>query len=545
MSLLYSSVTRAIGFTAICAGVAGAQGGAQKACEVNEGRPTQVGRALLAVQVASGSQDPNAAGRQLTNAVKGLTENAEKMDNQVGRNFVLGKALVLWTMQPNVELQAKRGALGYTTNPEGTIDLAAAIDSAFKVVETAHPECIVETARWRGQKGWVNLVNGAIEKLNSEDLDAAERLATQAITLNPYGPYGYVVLGNVSQKRGKGTDAMNFYKKSIEVAARDTAYDDIRRQSLAYLGNLAADSAEAITDPAGRKVYLDAARGAFEQIIADRDAADIRESARSGLCRVAIASGDTASLRTAYKDQLASPAGFQYGELMNAGVCMARAEMIPEATVLFRSAYEKNPYHRDALSNLSIMLLRQDKHLEALPLTERLVEVEPNNPENIQLLVLANAGLAKGVREARMAGSKTAAATKTKTATKTAPTTTKTASAGPRLTAAQQDSLFKVEQKYTEAAVSMNERREKLPLKVALSDFSVAPAKATVAGSVTNQGTEAKTVTIKVDFLDRTGKVVASKEQALGEIAAGRSARFSLTHQPGNEVAAFRYTRLQ
>lgn len=545
MLLLHSSVARAIGFTAICAGVAGAQA-AQKACEVNEGRPTQVGRALLAVQVASSSQDPKAAARQLTSAVKGLTENAEKMDNQVGRNFVLGKALVLWTMQPDMALTATRGALGYTTNPEGTIDLTAAIDSAFKVVEAAHPECIAETSRWRGQKAWVNLVNSAIEKLNSEELDAAEQLATQAVTLNPYGPYGYVVLGNVSQKRAKGTDAMNFYRKGIEVAARDTAYDDIRRQSLVYLGNLAADSAEAATDAAAKKPYLDVARGAFEQILADKDATDIRESARSGACRVAIASGDTASLRTTYKDQLSAPAGFQYAELMNAGVCMARAEMIPEATTLFRAAYEKNPYHRDALSNLSIMLLRQDKHLEALPLTERLIDVEPNNPESIQLNVMANAGLARGAREVRMSGAKAAApATKTKTGTKTPATATKTTPAGPRLTAAQQDSLFKVEQKYTEAAVAMNERREKLPIKVALTDFSVSPAKATVAGSVTNQGTEAKSVTIKVDFLDRTGQVVASKEQALGEIAPGRSSRFSVTHQPGNEVAAFRYTRLQ
>ena len=545
MSRLLSPTLRALGLTMVAVSLAGAQ--AQKACEVNEGRPTAVGRALLAVQVASGAQDPNAASRQLTSAVRGLTDNAEKMENQVGRNFVLGKALVLWTMQPNVELVTKRGPLGYTANPEATIDLAAAIDTAFKVVEAAMPECITETTRWRGQKAWVTLVNTAIERLNADDADGAEANASKAIMINPYGPYGYVVLANVMQKRGKGTEAMKLYSKSVEMASKDTTYDDIRRQSLVYLGNLAADSAE-MADGAAKKPYIDAARSAFEQIIADKEATDIKESARSGLCRISIASGDTASLRTNYKEQLASPTAYQYGELMNAGVCMARAEMVPEATTLFKAAYEKNPYHRDALSNLAIMLLRIDNHAEALPLADRLVEVEPNNPENLQLLVLANAGLAKGVRDVRMAGSKTAPATKaapTKTGAKTATKTTPATPAAPKLSAAVQDSLFKVEQKYTEAAVSMNERREKLAYKVTLSDFSISEAKATVAGSVINQGTAVKPITIKVDFLDRTGKVIATKEQVLGEIAAGKTARFSLVQQPGKEVAAFKYTRIE
>jgi tetratricopeptide (TPR) repeat protein len=543
MSLLLSPAIRALGLTIAAAAVVGAQA-APKACEVNEGRPTAVGRALLAVQVASGTQDPNAATKQLTSAVKALTENGERMENQVGRNFVLGKALVLWTMQPNVELVAKRGPLGYTVNPEATIDLAAAIDTAFKVVEAAHPECITETTRWRGQKAWVTLVNTAIERLNADDAAGAESLANRAILINPYGPYGYVVLANVQQKRGKGSEAIALYRKSIEHAKRDTAYEDIRRQSLVYLGNLAADSAELATDANARKPYIEAAREAFTEIVNDKNASDIKESARNGLCRVAIASGDTASIRVNYKPQLDAPAGFQYGELMNAGVCMARAEMVPEATVLFRAAYEKNPYHRDALSNLAIMLLRVDNHTAALPLAERLVEVEPNNPENLQLFVLANAGIAKTARDTRMAGSKAAPATKTATKTKGAAPTKTAAPAGPRLSAATQDSLFKIEQQYTDAAVSSNEKREKLTYKVALSDFSTSEAKATVAGSVTNQGTTAKAITVSVDFLDRTGKVVATKEQVLGEIAAGRSARFSITQTPGKEVAAFKYKRI-
>src|SRR5687768_17608686 len=111
MSVFHRPALRAIGLSLVAASVAGAQ--APKACEVNEGRPTAVGRATLAVQVASSTQDPTAAARQLTSAVKLLTDNGERMDNQVGRNMVLGKTLVLWSTQPNVELLARRGSLGY------------------------------------------------------------------------------------------------------------------------------------------------------------------------------------------------------------------------------------------------------------------------------------------------------------------------------------------------------------------------------------------------------------------------------------------------
>lgn len=533
MSAFLRPMIRAAGLATVVASGLGAQ--AQKACEVNEGRPSQVGRATLAVQVAQSQQDPNAVARQLTSAVKALTDNGEKMDNQVGRNLVLGKALVLWSMQPNVELVTRRGSLGYTQNPDGMVDLAAAIDTAFKIVETANPECISETARWRGQRAWINLVNKSIERMNADDIDAAELAAKNAIVLNPYGPYGYVVLASVKQKRNQSSEAFGLYQRAIDAASRDTTYDEIRRQSLIYLGNLAADSAEAVTDTAARKPYVQTAKSAFEKVLADKGADELRENARSGMCRVAIASGDTAVLRTMYKDPLTSPGGFSYHDLMNAGVCMARAEMVTEATQLFQAAYDKNPYHRDALSNLAIMHLRKDNHEAAIPLTERLVTVEPNNQENHQLLVLAYAGVAKKARDARIAGSaKAAAATKGKATTKAAPTT-------PRLSQAAQDSLFKIEQEFNAKAVAANESRENLALKITLSDFSITDEKSTVAGTVQNTSSTDKDVTVKVEFLDRTGRVVATKEAAVGKVAAGRSGRFSVTTTPGKEVAAFRY----
>lgn len=542
MSALLRPAVRAVGITLAAAAVAGAQ---DKSCEVNESRPTAVGRATLAVQVAQSTQDPAAAAKQLAAAVKGLTENAERMDNQAGRNLVLGKALVLWSLQPNVELVTTRGALGYTTNPTGTIDLVAAIDSAFKVVETSNPECVAETARWRGQKPWVNLVNQAIERLNADDIDAAEAAADRAIQLNPYGPYGYVIKGQILQKRQRATEAFEMYKKGIETASADTAYTDIRRQSIVYLGNLAADSAEMGTDVAAKRPYIEAARNAFDQILKDPGATEFRANAQSGMCRVMIASGDTATIRQVYSEPITNPGPMSYADLMNAGVCLARAEMVPEATRIFRAALEKNTHHRDALSNLAIMLVNAENYDEAVPIVTRLVAVEPNNPENLQLLVMSYAGIAKRTRDLRAAGSRSTAtkagakAGATKTGAKAA------APAGPRLSAAVLDSLFRIEAAYTDSAVKANERREKLAFKVALTEFTSTEEKAVVGGTVQNNGSETRTVTMKVEFLDRTGKVIATKDVEVNA-PAGRAARFQATVTPGNkEITAFRYAPVQ
>lgn len=526
MSVLPRPMWNALGLTLVLAATAGAQ--APKACEVNESRPTQIGRATLAVQIASGQNNPQAAQKQLNSAVKLLTDNGERMDNQVGRNYVLGKALVLWSTQPDMPLVAKRGTLGYSSNPEGTIDLIAAIDTAFKVVEAANPECVTETAKWRGQKAWIGLVNSAIERYNADALDSAEVLARKAMELNPYAPYGYVVLGNVMQKRNNTSEAMTLYSKSVEVAGRDTTYNDIRRQSLLFLGNIAADSAEASADAAARAPYVEKARTAFTTLLNDKDAGEMSASARAGLCRLAVAAGDTASLRTTYRDPLANPGTFSYADLMSAGVCLARAEMVPEATSLFEAAYGKNPYHRDALSNLAIMYLRKDLNEKALPLAQRLVAVEPNNPENLQLLMLSYAGIAKKARDSRVGPSRTA----TKTATK----------AAPKVSAAVGDSLFKMEKAFTDSAVATNDRKEKLAFKVQLMNFQISDAASTVSGSVTNQGTTEKTVTVHVEFLDKDGKVVATKDASVGPLAGGKAGRFSVTVNPGTNIAAFRYS---
>src|SRR5262245_2167456 len=185
----------------------------QKECEVDEGKPSEVARAMLALQVAQSSSKPEEVAKQLKSAV-GLIEKADKTRNPVGQNFVLGKTLVLWMSQPNVTPVTTRGALGFTQNPTASIDFVTAIDSAFTVVEKAMPECVSQTSAWRSQKGWVAMINEAIQQLQAEHADSAEALAKRSLVLNRTSPYGFMVLGNVAQKRNQTRQAIDFYRQT-------------------------------------------------------------------------------------------------------------------------------------------------------------------------------------------------------------------------------------------------------------------------------------------------------------------------------------------
>jgi len=526
MSVLSSPPIRGLGFVAAFAACA-TLAGAQQECEVDEGRPNQVARALLAVQVASSTENPAEVSKQLTNAMKLLTENPDRINNQPGRNMVLGKALVLWAMQPNVQLVTNRGAIGYASDPSGNVDLAAAIDSAFKVVETEFPSCISETSRWRGQRPWVDLVNSAIQ-LSALNPDSAEIEARRVIMLNPYAPYGYVILGQVKQGKGQGGEAMQLYREGVEIAARDTLYSDMRLQSLLYLANLNADSAEVAADADARRPYMTAAYAAFNEVASDPAAGTLASTARAGLCRVAIAAGDTAGLRQTYRGPIESPATHSYLDLMNAGVCLARADMIDEASVVFKGAYDKNPWHRDALSNLSIMLIQSGKHPEALPYTGRLVSVEPNNEENLQLAAMAYAGKAKVASDARSAmtrGTKAGAAN--------------------RPSQRVVDSLFNVQKAYNDSAVAVMTRKDSLAYVVNLTEFNISEQKVVISGIIRNQSTKSDSIAMKVDFLDVQGNVVQTQREELGSIPAGETARFSMTATPATNIVAFRYGRIE
>src|SRR5438045_8361304 len=84
-----------------------------KACDLDEGTPSQVTRAVLDLQLAGSAGKPDVAATKLKEAVKFLNEGDMKR-NPVGRASVYGKVMVTWLAQPNMASGwATRGAVGF------------------------------------------------------------------------------------------------------------------------------------------------------------------------------------------------------------------------------------------------------------------------------------------------------------------------------------------------------------------------------------------------------------------------------------------------
>ena len=508
-----------LAMTAAFAAVAGAQ---QKGCDINEGSPGEVARAMLALQVAQ-SGGPEVAGKQLKAAIASL-EKADPKKNPTGKSFVMGKTLVMWMAQPDVPVIAKRGALGFTTNPEGTIDLPAAIDSSFAVVEASSPDCVSQTGPWRQQKGWVTMINAAIEQVNADKVDTAEVLAKRSLQLFRGAPYGYMVLGNVASKRGKTDEALQYYKQTVD-AAKDTSYNDVRRQILLQMGNLAAQAAED-AQGADKAKYSSEAKQAFEALVKDAPSGQFADAAQAGIARLAQASGDTNAIKASYAEKLANPSAYNYTQLMAAAVLAANADQTKDAVKLFEAAYALNHYHRDVLANLAIMYLRLDQNDKAVEFTKKLTDIDPSNGENYRFFTHAYAGMQKRLLAANKEFGKKANATQ-----------------NARLKKAYIDSATITNdsvKKVTDLALKYNTMADSLPVKVTFREFTPSDDKAVIGGAIQNNTDANKTYSIKVDFLDKDGKVVTTQEANVGPVAGKASGNFSVT-AAGKGIVAFRY----
>lgn len=516
--------------SAALVGLMATTAGAQKACEVDEGSPSDVARATLQLGIAQQAAEGADVSKQLRESVKLTTDGAGNRANPAGRAFVLGKTLVMWMAQPAISPVEPRGKLGYTANPDMPLDMPATIDSLFTIVETANPDCAEHLNAWRTQKGWIQLVQGALEMVNRQAFDSAETAANHALKLSKHSPYGHLVLAQVAAGRQQVQPAIAAYKRAVEESGKDTVYQEVRRQILYNLGTLALDAAEIAKDTvAEKKALLAEAKEAFEALAKD-PGKNYGDPAQQNLTRIALASGDKASLTSAYADKLANPSAFGFSALIQAGVIAASADQVADATKLFEAAYAQNPWHRDGLYNYGLMLIKSEQFTKAIPVIDQLVKVDPSNGDNYRLYTYAYAGNSRRQSAwSREAGQRANAA----------PAARKRAITDTIIRMKMDDSV-----KFSnEMAVNNNILADTMSVQVLFTEFTPGEAKTTIGGQVINKGKEAKSYTLKVEFLDKGGNVIATGEAAVGPVQPGARGNFSVVGNAAN-IAAFRYEKL-
>jgi len=497
------SLRSAIPALLCAAGVAGAQGTAPAAPACDPGVSQAVAKATLFLQQAAASVNAKQdATKPLKEAIGALTtpiKDAKDAADSVGRAYYLGQAYILMLEQPAMPMSGLRSTYGIATQPTANIDLLAAADTAFTLVEKAQPACQSEITQWREQKPWLNAMNAAIAAANADHFDSAEVYANRALTIDRRAPYAYSVLASVATNKKDYATATSMLRKAIEAASADTLYNEAKQNAMYDLANTIStqyDNASGTDKSTLGKQAIEA----WEAYIATGTQDARVGHAESAASQIAMALSDSSELARIYAPIAANTAKFGDQALLNAGVLATQAGQVPDAIKMFSAVLDRNPYQRDALKNLAASYVGNKQPDKVAPIVDRLVAVDPNNPSNWLLYAYGYAGLLKATKDPKL---------------------TKT---------------------YTDSLVFYNTKSEKLSPDVEVREFTVNPndKTATLGGTVENRGTAAKSYTVDVEFLDKSGAVLGSQSVTVGPVAPKASAPFKATVQAAN-VTAYRY----
>ncbi|HUQ48792.1 MAG TPA: hypothetical protein VM053_11230, partial [Gemmatimonadaceae bacterium] len=287
-------------------------------CEIEQGKPQTVARAMLSLtkaQAASKGGDPT---KDLKDIVAALNAPGFKNENPVGRAFLLASAYVLLLDQPAIQPTMPRSAVGIATDPTSTIDLFAAADSAITIVEQSSPGCVTYMAPFRQQKPWLNATNAAINALNDNKLDSAEIYARRSLTLDRKSPYAYTVLASVAKARKNYPTMLEYARQALAAAGTDSVYADIRDRTNYDIAATMTLRAQAATGPEKKSLAKEAIKG-WEPLLLTKD--DVGgTTAVSNIMKMYIAAGDSLQIGKIYAPMIADPSNYAEGTLLQAGV---------------------------------------------------------------------------------------------------------------------------------------------------------------------------------------------------------------------------------
>lgn len=470
-------------------------------CNLDYGSNDQVNKAYNAITVLQlSSGKPDDARKKIKDAITPLTAKSDFGKDQPARNSVLGQALVAWYDTPGSPAVAPAAQLGYPASNTGQVDVLAAADSAFTTVETSHPECAEQIGIYR-QQPWAHLVNQIGPLLNGNKDDSAQMILTRAITIYRGSPYDYYFQGQISQRKKDWPNAATAYSKAVELAtpdlvAKDTsvkAVKEFSEFSAAYAQLQAAQALSGDQQKEGMKKAADL----YRTYLKDYPAGENLQPAQAGLTVALKASGDTASIAALWKDMAANPTKYSDAQLFDAGTQAFSAAQYATAVQLMEDGQKSNPYLRAGLFNLANAYWKNNQFDKMQTVADTLTKVDPDNPDNYQLLAIAYQGMLKG-------------------------------STDPKQKKALTDSV----NAYVTAA-------DKLPVHVTFSQFMHDGAKYTLAGTMQNAETKPITAAMTVKFLDKAGQVVTTQSTSL-QLAPNQTKPFTITAE-SDKITAYRY----
>jgi tetratricopeptide (TPR) repeat protein len=469
------------------AGTAGAQ-----ACVIETGKPAQLAGARRYINLIGGGDRQSEKPNHLRSGSRVLVEQTEKIDNQIGRFYLLGKLYAIWLGQEVATPVTTRGFLTLEGDPNAPVDLYAEIDAAFDKVESLNPACADSTRPYR-MTVFGRVFNKALEARQAGQFDSAETMALRALVVNPKSTAAWNLIAAARDGRKDAAGYQAALAKVIEIGESDPDGIDARKAAMYNLGVLKLNEAMAMQG-GDQTARAKEAEGLFRQYLA---LAPGSAEATTGLSRALRVLGDSSGVSGIFQGMLNDAAKFTAGQLFEAGVGAAGADDWAMSSKLIEAGLTKNPYSRDALFNLTNAYLTLEEGDKMLAAVNRLLDLDPSGRTNLRLKAGAFQRVAKNSTDEKL---KTAA----------------------------QDSIVAYLSKYEAQKFDMRPQ------------FQPVAGGAKLLGRITNLGDAPASFTVNVEFLDAKGAVVTTGSATVPNIGPTAFQEFEIEGK-GAGIVAYRY----
>jgi tetratricopeptide (TPR) repeat protein len=474
-----------------------ASGAAATSCSIATDKPDEVKSAMNSLTVAQLGGRPEDQQKRLKAAVTSLTGNPSKFkSNQAGHDLVLGQALVRWVAMYPDSTTVNKGSIGYTDGKDQSIDLLAAADTLFTSVEKSNPDCISEVANYRTE-GMRPYAIHASSLINTDSVAQAEAVVNRLKVIDSKSPISLYFQGMVAQRKKDPAASAELFAKGLAAMPADVGADSNLKAALelgaAQMTRVAASTATGEQKKAGMLKAADY----YRMFIADFPKNSNVPDAQQGLAASLSASGDTQSVGKLWDDMLATPANYTAAQLYDAGTQAFTMNQFAPAAKLMNAAQLKNPWLRPGLYNAANVYWKAGDFDRMLATSKKLTQIDPNNPDEYQLLALAYQGKSKATKD-------------------------------PKIIKAYNDSL--------NAAFAAS---EKIKTKVTFDAFAIGSPKPVLTGTVENVSDAPQKGTLKVQFVNDAGIPVSTQTT---DFALGPKEKkpFSVTGD-GAAIVAYKY----
>lgn len=475
----------------------------QAECPVDVYSPNQLAQAGLTIGRAAQMGEAPEAQKVLRDAMKFLQDEKKLAANPVGAGFLKAQIYVLWMHQDGIGNTLTNEQLNAKGVKTESVDLVSATDSLLKAVEALAPSCAEQTQQWRSAKPWTVRINKAYTFLGAEQLDSAEFYAKQSAQLFPSSPFVHNIQAQLANKKGDTPGMLAHLRLAIAEAAKDTSLAETQKQMQFQLAQTA--QTYAMTGGAADKGPLQKeALGIFVTLLRAHPGANDGSFAFSSAAEIIQLNQDSVAARELLAPMVADPSPYSDLTLLMAADLSRGFSRNADAMAMYAGALAKNPNIRDANYFLAYMYYEAKQPEKMLPLTDKLIEIDPSNGDNFLMRAYAYQLMAQAEKDAK-----------------------------------KKAELLKQQDEFAAKENTLSQQH-----KLLVNRFERRAEGAAIGGTIDNLGKAAKSFTLKMDFLDAAGNVVESMTAEVANVKPGDRGTFEFTPTKAG-IVAYKYEALK